>query len=132
MSDLLPRPSEREIQRQLLDWMALALPYGSVVHHAANEAAGDPARSKRARAAYYANRHADGVLDGFPDLIVIVPPGKTVLLEVKKHNGRVSPEQVLLHQTINAAGVPVAVVRSVEEASAVLAAQGIPLRQVRL
>lgn len=130
MSAILP--SEREIQRQIIDWLNLALPFGSVVHHAANEAAPDPARSKRATAAYFGNRRKDGVLDGFPDLILLIPPGRAVLLEVKKHNGRVQPEQDELLCRISVAGFPVGVVRSTEDTRDVLTRAGIPLRTVRL
>ena len=65
---------------------------------------------------------------GFPDCGVFWR-GRLVLLELKRsRGGHLSPAQKALHPRLEAAGFPVAVVRSVPEALDAVAASGIPLR----
>jgi hypothetical protein len=55
--------------------------------------------------------------------------GRVVLLELKRsRGGQLSPAQKALHPRLEAAGFPVAVVRSVPEALDAVAAAGVPLR----
>lgn len=54
---------------------------------------------------------------GFPDLVA-VRRGVLRLLEVKGPKGELTEAQVKLHQRLSAAGLPVAIVRSPEEALA--------------
>jgi hypothetical protein len=52
-----------------------------------------------------------------------------VLLELKRsRGGQLSPAQKALHPRLEAAGFPVAVVRSVDEALAAVSAAGVPIR----
>jgi hypothetical protein len=54
---------------------------------------------------------------------------RVVLLELKRsRGGQLSPAQKALHPRLEAAGFPVAVVRSVPEALDAVAAAGVPLR----
>jgi hypothetical protein len=57
---------------------------------------------------------AQGVISGVPDL-VFVWAGKTRYIEVKTESGRLSTEQVKLHQKWNEQGVEVKVCRSSQE-----------------
>ncbi len=54
---------------------------------------------------------------GLPDLLC-VRRGEVVLLEVKSKGGRMKPAQVQLHARLRAAGLPVAIVTTPEEALA--------------
>jgi hypothetical protein len=69
-----------------------------------------------------------GCLAGWPDCSIWWR-GRVVLLELKRsRGGQLSPAQRALHPRLEAAGFPVAVVRSVPEALDAVAARGIPLR----
>ena len=75
-----------------------------------------------------ARRKRLGALPGFPDCGVFWR-GRLVLLELKRsRGGQLSPAQKALHPRLEAAGFPVAVVRSVPEALDAVAAAGVPLR----
>jgi hypothetical protein len=59
---------------------------------------------------------------GSPDLVLfLAPEGHALGLEVKTKDGRTSPEQERCHQAWARFGVPVFVVRSIEEAREALA-----------
>jgi hypothetical protein len=66
---------------------------------------------------------ARGMRPGFPDLICM-QRGLVAFLEVKAAKGRVSDNQVEMHEEIERHGLPVAVVRSQDEAAEFLRAQG--------
>lgn len=55
-----------------------------------------------------------GRMTGFPDL-EIGYKGKTLFIELKSENGRLSDNQKLAHQNIQNAGFEVVVIRSLEE-----------------
>ena len=57
---------------------------------------------------------------GTPDLLVVAPGGRVVFLEVKTSTGRLSAAQRAMHAELTRLGATVAVVRSVEEALAVV------------
>lgn len=67
---------------------------------------------------------AQGLLPGFPDLIVLGPNGAAAFLEVKAPDGRVSPAQAECHAMLERMGHRVAVVRSHEEAAETLRGWG--------
>ena len=56
-----------------------------------------------------------GVGGGFPDLLCWAR-GRLVLLEVKTAKGKLTPEQVTFHGVAKALGIPVFVVRDLDEA----------------
>jgi hypothetical protein len=126
-------PKERETQRAVLDWLQLALPPGSKVQHVANESMVDPSWSSGRKAAYFAGRKRDGVQDGFPDLAILLPGGRTVWVEMKRPRlGTPSPEQLALHRELRAIGHDVEIASSIEGVEAFLRGAGVPLRAVRL
>ena len=61
----------------------------------------------------YRVRHT---LRGMPDLIVLMPNGRTAFLEVKRPKGRPSPQQLEVHERLRALGHEVYIVHSAEEA----------------
>lgn len=62
---------------------------------------------------------------GFPDLLVLGPTGRAAWLEVKSLVGRLSPLQKSRHERLSALGHVVAVVRSLDDALAVLRTHGL-------
>lgn len=116
-------PTERAVQRAILKMLPVCFP-GAVAHHSPNGAhlaGSDSARFKQVGAL-----KGDGMLQGFPDLIVLWNGGMK-LLEVKRaKRSVVSPEQKALHARLEAIGWPVAIVRSPEDAHAALCAAGAP------
>lgn len=67
---------------------------------------------------------------GFPDLVA-VRRGVLRLLEVKGPKGELTEAQVKLHQRLAAAGLPVAIVRSPEEALEAVNASASDFRNLR-
>ena len=129
-----PQPTERQAQRTVLQWLALVLPPGSMVHHVANEAAVNPKWTPHQKARYFEERRKDGVLLGFPDLLILLPGRKLVLVEMKRpdgerRGGQLSKEQKALHPQLLARGFPLVVARTIEDVAAVLRADGVPLRE---
>jgi len=60
-----------------------------------------------------------GLLPGAPDLIVI-GNNRIYFMEVKKHNGKQSPSQMIVQQMIEERGFEYYVVRSVDEALSIV------------
>ena len=118
---------EGPIQRQIVSWLRLVLPE-AVVHHARNEI------NKRGRAIQIelARAKGKGAVTGFPDLVVLpwahVGP---MFFEVKAPGGYPSGAQRDLHERLDGLGYRVAVVRSVDDVRAALAAWGVATREVR-
>lgn len=115
--------TEADLHRQIVQYLRLVLP-GAVVHHAANEV-------RRGGRRGHINRAVNaglGVVAGYPDLAVHAA-GLTGFLEIKTGAGRLSPPQVALHARLEALGYPVAVVRSIDDVRAALAAWGLETRE---
>lgn len=72
-----------------------------------------------------ANLKAQGVLAGVPDLGILLPGARTVLLEMKADNGRLSNTQCELHRHIASLEHTVLVAWSAEEALQVLLGTGL-------
>lgn len=108
---------ELAIQRAILGFVARCCP-GSDVRAIPNDS--------MTRGAQLARR-AQGVIAGTPDLVVIAPGGITVWLEVKAPRGVLSEAQKGTHAHWKRNGHHVAVVRSIEDAEAVLRAAGVPV-----
>lgn len=64
------------------------------------------------------NLKIQGVLAGMPDLIIVLPWGEIAWVEMKARDGKVSGNQVLLHNHFNQLGHPVITAYSAEEALA--------------
>jgi VRR-NUC domain len=106
---------QREVRKYLtvLGLTSVAVPNGSHL-------AGD----KLARIKQTAAMKADGMLPGFPDLIVLGSHGRTGYLEVKSPKGRLSQAQQNVTKMLDRMGHQVAVVRSVDETRDALKAWG--------
>jgi rhodanese-related sulfurtransferase len=77
-------------------------------------------RSKRTAAML----KAQGVRAGVADIALVLPGGQSAFVEVKAPHGRQSPEQREFEAAVSLAGARYAIVRSIDEARAVLASWG--------
>lgn len=118
---------ERLAQVQVVSYLRRALPDGNVVFAIVNEQRGDSS-SKFGRARFGQARKATGVVTGIPDVCCIIPGHPTVWIEMKSQVGRLSDMQREVHRKMAAAGQVVGVVRSIEDAMALMDGAGIPLR----
>lgn len=123
-----PGAPEQQAQIAVVSYLRSALPAGSIVAAVKNE---NHARSKSrgAQMRFQQKRKETGVKPGFPDLICLIPGGKTVLIEMKApKRGRLSPAQVECHAALRSLGHVVGVARSIDEAQLILEQAGISLR----
>jgi hypothetical protein len=119
-----PVPTERQVQRAILQMMGICFPAVLVAHvpNGAHLAGTYIARFKQMGAL-----KGDGLKIGFPDLICIWNHGVS-FIEVKRPGcaGRVSPEQVKIHAQLTDLGFTPGVVTSPDEAFAFLKDCGAP------
>lgn len=120
---------ERAVQVTLRRWLDVVLPAGSVTAAVKNEhaaASADP----MGRARFHAKRKAEGVVAGFPDLVVLLPGGRTLLIEVKApRTGVISDAQAGLHTRLRSMGHTVIVATCIEDARGGLLAAGVKPRE---
>jgi hypothetical protein len=114
---------EQDFQAELVKVLALALPKDAVFFAVPNGGA-----RSRTEAAILIGQ---GVKPGVPDLMFL-HDRRAFGLELKAPKGtargRISPAQTAMHEQFAAAGVPVAIARSIDEAVEALTGFGIPLR----
>lgn len=118
---------EGPIQRAIVSWLRLVLPGDCLVHHSANEShlAGFKAMKATQR------KKADGMVPGFPDLVVLTyDPIRPVFFEVKAEGNYATPAQKEVHAKLSRLGYHVAVVRSIEDVRECLQDWGIGFREV--
>ena len=116
---------EGPIQRQIVAYLRAVLP-GAIIHHSANES---HLSGKRAMLATV-RKKSDGMLPGFPDLIVM--PDAVIgpfFLEVKAGKNDTTDAQKEVHTSLEALGYRVSVVRSVQDVRECLRSWSIPTRQ---
>ncbi len=119
---------ERAAQVSVVAYLRQALPPGSIVAAVKNEH-GASGRTAGQRARFGAKRKAEGVVGGFPDLVICLPGGKAVFLELKApKTGRISDAQRGRHAELRALGFGVGVATSIETAELALRALGVPLK----
>lgn len=117
-------PTERQVHRAILAMIRLCFP-SAIVHHSPNGA--HLAGNSTARFKQIGALLGDGMLKGFPDIIVLWPHGCGCLIEVKRPKlGRLSDEQRELHARLEDIGWRVGVCSSVDEASDFLTSCGAP------
>jgi hypothetical protein len=115
-----PVKVEEPIHIQIVNYLRAVLP-DALVWHPANGGyrnKSDAARFKRM-----------GVIPGIPDLILWTGEGRTFGLEIKTDVGRLSKEQKAIHEWMKRSGLQVAVVRSIDDVRAALAAWGVETRE---
>jgi VRR-NUC domain len=72
-----------------------------------------------------------GVVAGIPDLVLVAPGGNTHFIEVKTPTGRLSPDQIAIHDHLVALGTPPAIARSIDDVRRAFAAWGLATREAR-
>lgn len=103
---------EDDLHKEVITFLRRTLPDAAIVHHSPNESKGN--------VQWYAKRRALGTVTGWPDLEVFYS-GKSLFLELKTPQGRVSTAQKQVHECLSRAGFTVAVCRSVDDVSNALA-----------
>lgn len=79
-----------------------------IVYHVPNGGQRDPREA--------ANLKVQGALAGVPDLEIVLPLGRSLKVEMKASDGRLSKSQVELHDHLSALGHPVITAYSAEDA----------------
>ena len=74
---------------------------------------------------------APGLLPGAPDLVVALPNGRVLWLEVKAPKGVLSDNQVLVHERLGEIGHTVYVVRSIDDVKEILHKINITTREIQ-
>ena len=120
-----PLPTERQVQRSILQMAGRAFP-DVLIHHSPNGAhlSGD----KVARCMQIGALKGDGMKTGFPDLIAIWNYG-VAFMEVKRPKyspSDIKPDQREIHARLTELGFAPAIVTSPEEAFAFLKERGAP------
>jgi hypothetical protein len=121
------RDLEGPVHRTILAYLRSVLIGNPVIFHPASENRrrgkdGDTDRQMSA---------AMGVIPGIPDLVALTFHG-ALFFEVKAPGGRPSPHQDRVHASLRRLNYRVAVVSSIEDTRAALAAWGIPTRESAL
>jgi len=120
-----PVPTERQVQRSILDMMGKLFP-AVLVHHSPN--GGHLAGDRQARFKQVGALKGDGMKVGWPDLTCVWNRG-VAFMEVKRPGwtpSRVSEQQLSIHDKLADCGFKPAIVASVEEAEAFLLDRGAP------
>lgn len=111
---------ESRIQSAIVSFIRTVVP-GSLVIAIPNGA--------RRTAGGYASNAVAGLLPGAPDLVVALPEGKVLWLEVKAPKGRPSDNQVLVHEKLGEIGHAVYIVRSISDVCDVMEKLNIKTRE---
>ncbi|MGL4640503.1 MAG: VRR-NUC domain-containing protein [Shewanella sp.] len=112
-----PIQTERDIQRGIRKWLAAHGILSWAVPNGAHLSGTKLQRIKQMSAL-----KADGLMNGAPDLTLVSKTGGVGFLEVKSATGPVSNDQKHLHRVLSDRGVPVAIVRSIDDTKAALQA----------
>lgn len=108
------QPTERQIQRAILSMCGVCFRdvFITAIPNGAHLAGDSVARFKQMGAL-----KGDGLKVGFPDLLCLWNPGKGCLIEVKRpKTGRLTEDQIAVHERLLSMGWRVATVNSVEAA----------------
>ena len=113
---------ENDIQRSIVKYVQAVLPHGLIM--------AIPNGSRRSANGKPMNA-APGLLSGAPDLIVVLPRGKVLWLEVKAPKGRVNMHQIHVHGKLSGLNHTCAVVRSIDDVQRAFDTLGIETREIR-
>lgn len=111
-----PRDREGPLHRAILAHLRRLFP-AAIIHHSPNAVGLSGALIRR----QIAHNTAMGTVKGFPDLLVILPGPRVLMIEVKAPGNYPDADQRALHDRLRALGCLVAVVRSCEDVDAALA-----------
>lgn len=111
-----PKQSERTIQRAIRQYLAKR---GFISAHVPNGAS--LAGNAKRRAMQMNNLKGDGLVVGFPDLIVMGTDARVGFMEVKNEGGKQNDNQKAVQSWMERDGHKYAVVRSVDDVAETLA-----------
>lgn len=118
------RDVEGPIQEGIVTFIYATVP-GAIVQHCKNEIN----RSGKSIAREIAKAITRGLRKGFPDLLLLLPGGRVVFLEVKAPGNYPDKDQRELHEEMRALGHIVEVVRSIDDVRAAFQKHGIDSRE---
>ena len=103
--------TEDDLQIYLLDLLRVNFPK-AVITHIPNQV------NRRGKGGMIeaGRKRKQGVLKGFPDILVALPEGRCVFIEMKAPKGRVKPEQKAVLERLRDLGFQAEVVRNHETA----------------
>ena len=104
--------TEDELQRQVVDWLQLALPPGCVFHHSPNEGTRHVAFKQKLKRL--------GTRFGWPDLEIFCPGKPPVFIELKVGKNTITAAQNKTLQALSTAGCVTAVCRNLDDVRQVL------------
>jgi hypothetical protein len=104
------KSDEGKIQAEICKWLQVN---GFYFFSVANEAAGRSAVKQMQMISM-------GLRPGVSDVVVVLPEGRSVFLEVKAPGGKQSPRQQQFQERVDALGHQYYIVRSVEDAALAL------------
>lgn len=122
----LDPPTERQVQRAILKMAGISFPdvFITAIPNGAHLAGDTIARFKQIGAL-----KGDGLKVGMPDLLCLWSPGDGCFIEVKRPKlGKMSDDQIKVHQRLIDLCWPVATVTSTEEAYTFLRQCGAPCK----
>lgn len=114
-----PRITEDDVEKQIRDYLLIALLPGVEHFHVPNGA--------KLGARQVWQMKAAGMKAGIPDRCFLYQ-GRAYFIEVKKPGGVLSDSQRVMFPKIRTVGCPVEICRSVEDVERALVAWGIPLK----
>jgi hypothetical protein len=129
------RHPEHKVQVAVVQWLRWVLPLGSKIAAAINETVilarnDDGSVNQGVAMNVHARRKAAGMLPGFSDLILLLPEGRTFLLEMKDPaDGRLDSDQQDFRDDVTMIGHSYGVADSIETARWTLREAGVRLRE---
>tara|TARA_R100001079_G_C4393530_1_gene128288 strand:+ start:340 stop:738 length:399 start_codon:yes stop_codon:yes gene_type:complete len=86
--------TEDQLQKQVADYLKIALPDGSLFHHSPNEG--------KKHINFQMKLKSFGMQTGFPDIVIFAPETKAIFIELKrqKPKGRLTHHQKLMKEII--------------------------------
>lgn len=115
-----PQPTELQVQRAILNYIAVAHP-GAMAWHVPNGLGGHTDGQKL-------RRHYEGVRAGVPDLTVLFPQAVAVFVEVKKPGGKIADSQTDRILRMRRMGFTAGIAASLDEAKDLFRQAGVHCR----
>lgn len=109
---------ERDLQKSIVLLAKRCFP--QVLMAAVPNAHAAKSKDKRQAQRFGQARKKEGVVTGFPDLVICLPAGRVLLWELKAPKGSTSAAQNLVHARLFDMGHPVQVIRTIEQAAEAL------------
>lgn len=113
---------EDQVQKSIIAYLAAVAPT-TFVYAVPN--------GSRRTASGRATNAVPGIVNGWPDLGLVLPDGRAAFIECKSAKGVLSKAQRAVRMRLIKVGIPCCVARSVEDARAALAQWGVATREAK-